>query len=201
MRTQLARTIINLSRGKPAGFIITPRELLHLASRAVIDQTLSRLVKEEKIYRLCRGYYTYPVKKGSSRFLGYYAPSTHDFMKAWMEKTGEKLVTHGAAAANYLHIDTQVSMGLILLTSGPSRKINLGGCIIELRHTPNWLLMYDETPEGWLLRALVSYSPSVYDSLLSKVKRLPNIDWEKITKISSMFPSYLLNFIHRVIYG
>ena len=47
------------------GGVLSPKEFLHLGSRAAIDQALSRLTKEGKLMRVARGTYVCPV---SSRF-------------------------------------------------------------------------------------------------------------------------------------
>lgn len=49
----------------PEGSLILPKEFLHLASRAAVDQTLARLAREGKLLRVVRGAYTKPL---TSRF-------------------------------------------------------------------------------------------------------------------------------------
>lgn len=49
----------------PEGGVLSPREFLHLGSRAAVDQAFSRLVKAGRLLRVTRGGYTLPV---TSRF-------------------------------------------------------------------------------------------------------------------------------------
>ena len=62
----------------PEGGILSPREFLHLGSRAAVDQTFSRLAKQEQLLRIGKGLYTPPVQ---GRF-GMRPPATENFLTA-----------------------------------------------------------------------------------------------------------------------
>lgn len=108
------------------------KELLHLGSRAAVDQVLSRLVRRSILLRASRGIYVLPV---ASRF-GTRAPSAVKMVEGLANQRGETIVSHGAAAANALGLTTQVPMRAVYLTSGPSRRLKLGAQMIEFRHAP-----------------------------------------------------------------
>lgn len=59
-------------------------------------------------------------------------------MKSLAEKTGEIVVSHGAAAANTLGLSTQVPIREIFITSGRSRKLTFASRVVELKHVPHW---------------------------------------------------------------
>src|ERR1700722_1531403 len=89
---------------RPEGAPIAPKALLHLGSRAAVDQALSRLVRRGKLLRAGRGLYVRPVK---GRF-GVRAPTVEQLLEAIAIQTGEVVVPTGAAAANALGLTTQV---------------------------------------------------------------------------------------------
>lgn len=64
-----------VSRPIPAeGGLLSPKEFLHLGTRAAIDQTLTRLTKEGLLLRVGRGVYALPVHE-------------NDILGFWTEKT------------------------------------------------------------------------------------------------------------------
>ena len=67
----LPETILLHAQALPEGGVLSPKEFLHLGSRAAIDQALSRLAKEGKLLRVARGIYVAPV----SRRFGTRAPA------------------------------------------------------------------------------------------------------------------------------
>jgi len=65
--------------------VVSPKEFLHLGSRAAVDQALSRLAKEGKLLRIARGSCVTPV---SSRF-GTRAPAPEKVVYALAAQSGE----------------------------------------------------------------------------------------------------------------
>jgi hypothetical protein len=134
----LAKQIFEHAAGLPEGTPLVAKELLHLGSRAAVDQVLSRLVRRGTLLRAGRGIYVLPVE---SRF-GTRAPSAVKMVEGLAKQRGETIVSHGAAAANALGLTTQVPMRAVYLTSGPSRRLKLGAQMIEFRHAPIWQLIF-----------------------------------------------------------
>ncbi len=50
--SQLAQSILSQAQSLPEGGLLSPKEFLHMGSRAAIDQTLSRLAREGKLLRV-----------------------------------------------------------------------------------------------------------------------------------------------------
>ena len=128
LTSKLMAHLAGLGEGTP----MTAKELLHLGTRAAVDQALSRLVRRGSLMRAGRGLYVRPVE---SRF-GVRAPETAKVVLALAAQRGESIVPHGAAAANEFGLTTQVPVREVYLTSGPNRKFVLGKQVIELRHVP-----------------------------------------------------------------
>jgi hypothetical protein len=134
-RSPISR-ILEIAAATPEGTPLSARSLLHLGSRAAIDQALSRLARRGALLRAGRGIYVRPIQ---TRF-GVRSPSATAVLARLAEETGEIIVSHGAAVANALGLTTQVPMREIYLTSGPTRRLSLGALIIDLRHAPRWQL-------------------------------------------------------------
>jgi len=129
--------------GLPEGTPVVAKELLHLGSRAAVDQALSRLVRRGALMRRA-GHLRSPVE---SRF-GARPPVASKVVEAIAAQRGESVAPHGAAAANELGLTTQVPVREVYLTSGRSRRLKLGAQVVELRHVPAWQLVYLEAPQA-----------------------------------------------------
>ena len=112
--SQLAHSILSQAQSLPEGGLLSPKEFLHLGSRAAIDQTLSRMAREGKLLRVGRGAYALPIQ---GRF-GARPPSAQSVMEAMESTSGETVVASGAAEANSLGLTTQVPTREVYLTSG-----------------------------------------------------------------------------------
>ena len=92
----LPESIVLHAKSLSEGGVLSPKEFLHLGSRAAVDQAFSRLTKEGKLLRIARGSYATPV---SSRF-GTRAPAPEKVVESLAARSGETMAPHGAAAAN-----------------------------------------------------------------------------------------------------
>jgi hypothetical protein len=162
----LPETILLHAQALPEGGVLSPKEFLHLGSRAAVDQAMSRLSKEGKLLRVARGTYAAPV---SSRF-GKRAPAAEKLVEELAEQRGEIIAPHGAAAANALGLTTQVPMRTVYLTSGRSRQLKLGAQKVELRHAPGWQLTYPKRRAGQVVRALAWLGPEKAAHALEQVR-------------------------------
>ena len=54
--------IMNQVAGKPEATLLCPSALLHLGSRAAIDQALSRFARKGQLIRVCQGVYVKPIE-------------------------------------------------------------------------------------------------------------------------------------------
>lgn len=124
--------IVDYVRRRGRGKVYTSKDLLHLGSRAAIDQTLSRLVKAGQLQRLTRGLYYY--SKTNSRLGIVVGPSADEIAGALARQTGSRIAPSGALAANQLGLSTQVPAKHIYLTDGRSREVRVGNQVFALKH-------------------------------------------------------------------
>ena len=203
MRTNIATNILKLAFALPEGGIISPKEFLHLGSRAAVDQAFTRLAQEKKMLRVGRGLYTAPVQG----HFGIRFPEPSMLLAALSQKTGETIVAHGAMAANQIGLSLQVPVREIHLTSGRTRNLRLNKLVIELRHAPAWQLMLGNSLEGKLLRALASMGSVLTKELFPSQwawhnwQLWPEVNWKILASASSELPSWLAKTIHEAAYG
>ncbi|MCY3688947.1 MAG: DUF6088 family protein [Gammaproteobacteria bacterium] len=188
----LPEAILRRIRSLREGEVLSPKEFLHLGSRAAVDQAFSRLAKAGKLLRVARGDYVVPV---SSRF-GVRAPAPEKVVKSLSKRSGEIVVPHGASAANALGLTQQVPIREIYLTSGRSRKLKLGKGEVLMKHAPPWMLTLGTRPAGSAIRALAWIGPShVNESLASLRRTLPSAEWKALTTARAILPSWMAQAI------
>jgi len=193
--SQLVQSILAAAQALPEGGLLSPKEFLHLASRAAVDQALTRMTREGRLLRVGRGVYALPVQ---GRF-GVRPPSTQTVVAAIEATSGEVVVPSGAAEANALGLTTQMPVREVFLTSGPSRKLRLGLRDVELKHgTPRQLLM-GKRPAGMAIRALAwlgaEQAPSALKILHSK---LSSVEWEAMCAARAAMPSWMARAVSEV---
>jgi len=187
--------VINHFGKTPEGVPLAAKELLHLGTRAAVDQTLSRLVRRGILIRVSRGLYVWPVK---GRF-GARPPEPTAVVQALVEQRGENVVPHGAAAANELGLTTQVPVREVYLTSGPTRKLKLGNQVVELRHAPPWQLALPGRKAGSLIRALAWLGPEHASHAIEAVRgKLPESERNAVVALRRMLPTWMAQQVSRL---
>jgi len=186
--SHLAETMLSAAQDLPEGGLISAKEFLHLASRAAVDQTLVRLTREGKLMRIGRGAYAVPIV---SRF-GARPPSTEAVVEAIESASGEVVVANGAAEANALGLTAQVPIREVFLTSGRSRKLQLGNRTVELKHGNRWQLVLGKRPAGMAIRALSWLGPEQAPAALKFLHtKLPPTEWAAMRAARAVLPSWM----------
>lgn len=190
----LATAVINHFGEAPEGVPVAAKELLHLGTRAAVDQTLSRLVRSGRLIRVSRGLYVRPIQ---GRF-GVRPPEAATLVQAIVEQRGESVVPHGAAAANELGLTTQVPVREVYLTSGPTRKLRLGNQVIELRHAPAWQLALPGRKAGAVIRALAWLGPQQASHAIEAVRgELSESERNAIVELRRILPTWMAQQVSR----
>ncbi len=143
------------------GAVFVTREFLDLGSRAAVDEALSRLTKEGVIRRLRRGLYDYPRLHPT---LGPVPADPDRIADALARRTGGRLQSAGARAANALGLSTQVPARPVYLTDGRRRTVQIGGQTIEMRHAEPRSLAGAGRIEGAVIQALRHLGPEQIDA-------------------------------------
>lgn len=186
--SQITETILSVAQALPEGGLLSPKEFLHLGSRAAVDQALTRLTREGALLRVGRGIYAAPVR---GRF-GPRPPSTEAVVHAIEAVSGETIVANGAAEANALGLTTQVPTREVFITSGRSRKLQLGKRSVELKHGNNLQLLLGKRPAGMAIRALSWLGPEQgIPALLVLRTKLPASEWDAMHSARASLPSWM----------
>ena len=179
---------MNRAAELPEGALLCPSALLHLGTRAAVDQGLSRLARKGTLMRVCQGVYVRPIQ---TRF-GLRPPNVEKVIASLSELWGETIVPCGGAAANALGLTTQVPVRSVYLTSGPSRKLRLGGLTVELRHAPRWQLAAPYRPAGEVVRALSWLGPDEVQAGLETIGcKLSSEDFEELAASRAVMPAWV----------
>ena len=185
---RLTESILQRTATLPEGVPVTAKMLLHLGSRAALDQALSRLVRRGKLLRAGRGVYVSPV---TSRF-GSRAPSVQKVLEELSVQRGETVVPSGASAANALGLTTQVPTRMVYFTSGRNRKITLGKQVVHLQHVPAWQLTLAKEPAGEIIRALAWAGPEKVNQALKEIEtKVPRFEFQRISQQSALLPLWM----------
>jgi hypothetical protein len=184
----LADQIMERASTLPEGAPIAAKSLLHLGSRAAVDQALSRLVRRGRLMRAGRGVYMRPLE---GRF-GLRPPSVEKVVRAVSEQRGEVVASNGAAAANALGLTTQVPIRMVYLTNGRSRTFSVGKQTVEFQHAPAWQLLLADRPAGEAVRALAWLGPDKAGMALETLKRkLGPSAFGELVSVGPRLPTWL----------
>ena len=192
----LPRQIEDYAASLPEGTPLCPSALLHLGTRAAVDQALSRLARRGRLMRICQGVYMRPIE---TRF-GLRSPAMEKVIPALSELWGGVIVPCGGGAANVLGLTTQVPMRLVYLTSGPSRKLWIDGQPVVLRHAPRWQLVAPNRLAGKIVRALAWLGPlEVEDGLERLAPGISEEDLAELASVRAVLPAWLAQPISRLV--
>lgn len=193
----LTDTILERAGRLREGTPVSAITFLDLGTKPAIRSTFLRLVRAQKLLRVCRGIYVLPVV---SRF-GSSAPSAHRFIEALSKQSGEDIVSSGATIANALGLTTQVPVRLVYWTSGRSRKLNVKKLVLHLEHVASWQLAFAKEPAGDIVRVLAWAGPRHVHMVLEKVaKKVPRSDRVKVAQHAPRFPHWLADALSRTAY-
>ena len=144
-----------------------------LGSETSVQKAFSRLAKEGVVARVSKGFYARPKPLASLPSIKTTA-SANEVARAWAKKHGYKLVSQGLESAYRLGFQTQAPMKAVYWSNGPSREFKIGNQVVEVRHTAERKLRWENKPEGALLRGL-SVTPAEaveMNTLINAFKRL-----------------------------
>ena len=188
LMTRLTSRIVEHVSMLPEATPVCPAALLHLGSRAAVDQALSRLVHSEQLMRVCRGVYMRPVE---TRF-GFRAPTVEKAIASLSALWGETIVPCGGAAANTLGLTLQIPVEPVYLTSGPSRRLSFYRLLVRLRHAPRWQLAAPNRRAGDLIRALAWLGrDEVEDGLTRAASSLSGNDLAELMAARATMPGWM----------
>lgn len=187
---RVQQRIQKIPRGKP----FTTAALRMYGSRAAINQALSRLTNTEKIVRLARGVYMRPEQ---NRFVGQVLPEPFKVVEAMAKKTNEIIQVSDAEAARQFGLSTQVPAQPVFLTTGRSRRFNIGSLEVTLKHVSRKKIPFPESKVGLAILALWYLGKNqVTPQALEKIKKKLSLhEFEKFVSSKKYMPAWMSNAV------
>ena len=138
--------------------------------------------------RVCQGVYIRPIQ---TQF-GVRPPAVETVLESLSALWGETIVPCGGMAANALGLITQVPVRSVYLTSGPDRKLKVGGLTVELRHAPRWQLTAPHRLAGDAVRALAWLGPKEVEEGLEVIgRKFSPEDIQELAASRALMPAWM----------
>ena len=132
MNASVNNTIeLKIGRLKP-GDVFLPSDFKDLGTSTAIRKALSRLVKIGRVERMGQGIYVIPKY---DKVFGKVLPSIEQISNILAKKDHVKIKPSGQNALNKVGLSTQVPMRLVFLTTGHSKRIQIGKSAIIFKPT------------------------------------------------------------------
>ena len=121
----IANQIEKRIESKKRGTFVFSSDFVDLATPETVTKVLQRMMKAEKIIRICQGVYYYP-RIDTKYGLGVIKPTTTEIALAIAKRDGVDICPTGSYALHALGLSTQVPANTVFITNGSPRKINVG---------------------------------------------------------------------------
>jgi len=144
--------ILSRIYGRGKGFTFSSFDFIGEFKDNNIDKSLSTLTKEGKIRRISRGIYDYP--KYSDLLEQNLSPDIDAVASAYARRFNWQIEISGESALNYLGLSTQVEGNYIYLSSGPSRKYQIGNTTLIFKHTASKNIGFKYKESSLIVQAL-----------------------------------------------
>ena len=118
-------------KGFPKGMVFSAADFYDISNTDAINQTLSRLAKEERIRRIIQGLYDVP--EYSELLQEYAVPRIDMVAEALARKFNWTIAPSGDTALNVLHLTTQVPNTWSYVSDGPIRNYTIGTVKLTFR--------------------------------------------------------------------
>jgi hypothetical protein len=113
-------------------------------------------------------------------------------VRSYAKAKGQAVVPHGAIAANRFGLTTQQPVRQVYVTAGQPGRIALGSNPVEVRHVPEWQIIYPGHPAGEAVRALAYMGKTgAKENAIRIRKALGQSEWAKIKRAKSKLPGWL----------
>ena len=126
MTQSIENIILNSIRKRGRGTIFFSSDFSKVGEKSAVLKALERMTAGGTIIRVARGIYCYP-KIDKELGLGTLYPTYEEIAQAIAKRDKARIVPAGIYAMNRLGLSTQVSMNVVYLTDGSSRKVVING--------------------------------------------------------------------------
>lgn len=191
--------ILEKTHALPAGHVLSPKEFLHLGSRAAVDQAFSRLAKAGSLLRVARGIYIAPAQGEAETQV-----SRTEAVALSIASKGKVAITgSGAVAAKSFGLISRVPDDVTFLTTGRSKQLAVGAVKVSLQHAPYWMLALGGTRAGDAVRALAWMGEDCAEHTASQLySQLSDFQWDALSSVRASLPTWMAIAVSKAdIYG
>lgn len=184
--------------GRGRGWAFSPNDFVEGFSRDQIENALSRLCREGKIRRVCRGIYDYP--KFSELLQRELSPDFDQVAQAFARKFNWRIQPSGDAALNLLGLSTQVPGRLVYLSDGPNRQYNIGNYTLAFKKSALKDVGFKYRESGLVVQALKALGQArVDDAVIAALrKQLDEMACKRVLKDTVTATGWVYEAIKRV---
>ncbi|MHA6578454.1 DUF6088 family protein [Pseudomonas yamanorum] len=195
----LPAAILEKSLTLPKGHVLSPKEFIHLGSRAAVDQAFSRLAKAGSLLRVARGIYV-ACAQGEA---GTHVVGTETVALSIAAKGKAAITSSGAVAAQSFGLIAQTPDEVVFLTSGRSKQLTVGATKASLQHAPYWMVALGNSLAGDAVRALAWMGAECAEGAASQLhSQLSVSQWEALSSVRASLPSWMAAAIGKAgLYG
>lgn len=137
---------------RPRGFAWTAGDFVDLGSRAAVDKTLQRLVRDGGLRRVGRGLYDRPgVNSMTGRVR---TPDYRTLLAAIARRSQARMLVDGMTAANDLGLTTAVPTDIVVPTDGRFQPVVIGKQVIRFRTVAPGRLFWADRPAMRVVQAI-----------------------------------------------
>ena len=104
-----------------------------------VNKALERLVRQEKLYRIARGFYTLPKKHDD---FGVSLPNIEEIALAIVKRDKARVIPTGSYALYQLGLTTQIPMNVVYHTDTSARFVKIGKRTIKFKKTSSQNLAF-----------------------------------------------------------
>ncbi len=196
----LAERIKNHIQQQGLGWCFTPADFSSIANNEIVRQTLSRLNKVGFIDRLAKGVYYFPDYHDT---LGKLPPKIEKIINAMQNTYHIKCQPTGAYAANLLGLSEQVPTNIVLLTDGPSKKIQIGNQKITFKRTTPKNMITAGTITGLIIQAIKFIGKEhINSNMLKQLKHhLSDEEMKRLKREAYLAPAWIAKLIKSEMIG
>jgi hypothetical protein len=161
-----------------------------------VNKALSRLVEQEKAWRIARGLYV----TGRETKFGFLPPPPEEIVSSLASKTGAIITETGARAANILGFSTQNILKSIWLTTMMPTVLRCQKTEIEILKGGEIEMLMGNSLEGMLLRAWLFLGENESISTLSLIRpeARERMRWDRIMNFSAILPVWMTKLARQV---
>ena len=184
--------------GRGRGWAFSPNDFVEGFSRDQIENALSRLCREGKIRRVCRGIYDYP--KFSELLQQELSPDFDQVAQAFARKFNWRIQPSGDAALNLLGLSTQVPGRLVYLSDGPNRQYKIGNYTLAFKKSALKDVGFKYRESGLIVQALKALGQErVDDAVIAALrKQLDETACKRVLKDTVTATGWVYEAIKRV---